>query len=175
MGRPGLKVLYISRGFTTHDRRFLASFVGAGWSPVHLPIIPERLDHRDYPEGVSTAAWSRTQWPSSKADWRRRIAELSEIIDAVDPAVVLAGPVQSGALMAALAGASPLVSVSWGSDVLVDADADSLCRHATSRALDASVLAFGDCRAVREAVKRHSALDDSDIVTFPWGIDLGRF
>ncbi|MEO5589675.1 MAG: glycosyltransferase, partial [Gemmatimonadaceae bacterium] len=41
--------------------------------------------------------------------------------------------------------------------------------------LDASVLAFGDCRAVREAVKRHSALDDSDIVTFPWGIDLGRF
>ena len=27
----------------------------------------------------------------------------------------------------------------------------------------------------REAIKRHSALTDQDIVTFPWGIDLDRF
>jgi len=34
---------------------------------------------------------------------------------------------------------------------------------------------FGDCLAVREAVRRHSCIAEGRIVTFPWGIDLRRF
>ena len=88
---------------------------------------------------------------------------------------MIAGPVQSGAYVAALAGAKPLVTVSWGTDLLVDADATDELRAVTRYALDNSAAVFGDCLAVREAVHRHSSIPDDRIVTFPWGIDLERF
>ena len=170
-----LNVLYISRGYTTHDRRFLGSFAGAGWTPTHLPILDERLDSRPLPGGVKQLSWGDNRWPSSRAEWASRVRQLRRLMDDLKPDVVIAGPVQQGALIAALAGANPLVTVSWGTDVLVDADRTDLCRHATRRALDASSLVFGDCRAVREAVKSHSNIADASIVTFPWGIDLDRY
>ena len=170
-----LNVLYVSRGYTTHDRRFLDSFAKAGWRPTHLPMTTERLDTRPLPNGVSQIEWGDSHWPSSRFDWHSRTKHLRQVIAEQKPDVVIAGPVQHGALIAALAGADPLVTVSWGTDILVDAEAGQLCRHATLRALDASSLVFGDCRAVREAVKAHSDLDDEQIVTFPWGVDLDRY
>jgi glycosyltransferase involved in cell wall biosynthesis len=170
-----LNVLYVSRGYTTHDRRFLGSFVGAGWSPTHLPLTHERLEMRSLPEGVNMIDWGEDAMPSSRREWTTRIRQMKSVIDAMKPDVVIAGPVQGGALIAALAGAKPLVTVSWGTDVLVDADRSELCRHATRRALEASALVFGDCLAVRNAVKEHGGPPDDRIVTFPWGIDLDRF
>ena len=88
---------------------------------------------------------------SSVAGARWSIFSLS-----LQPDVVIAGPVQSGSYLAALAGAKPLVTVSWGTDLLVDADATDESRAITRYALDNSSAVFGDCLAVREAVHRHS-------------------
>lgn len=175
MDRRRLNVLYISRGYSTHDRRFLGSFVAAGWKPTHLPILTERLDSRPLPEGVSQLDWGDDLWPTEANDLQRRAEHLRTVIGDLAPDVVIAGPVQQGALIAAMAGARPLVTVSWGSDVLVDADRDEASRAATLRALSASSLVFGDCQAVREAVKAHGGPGDAQIVTFPWGIDLDRY
>jgi glycosyltransferase involved in cell wall biosynthesis len=174
--RPRLRVLYISRGYTTHDHRFLNSFVGAGWSPTHLPLLEQRLDTRPLPDGVRTLSWgSDVGGLASPADWQNRRNKLIDLLSETDPDVVIAGPVQSGALLAALARAKPLVTVSWGTDLLVDADASEEARFLTRYTLDHSAGVFGDCRAVREAVHRHSSIPDDRIVTFPWGIDLERF
>lgn len=172
MDRSRLKVLYISRGYTTHDHRFLKSFVGAGWAPTHLPLVNERLDARPLPVGVRTAGWAE---PGVQMALRSRRDRLIELLSDERPDVVIAGPVQSGAFLAALARATPLVTISWGTDLLVDADASSRSRFITRFTLDNSAAVFGDCRAVREAVHRHSSLTDERIVTFPWGIDLTRF
>lgn len=176
MDRPRLKVLYISRGYSTHDRRFLTSFVNEGWATTHLPILGERLDQRPPPDSVETLKWtSELNEPMRSEDWIDREQRLRGILADRAPDVVIAGPVQSGAYLAALAGAAPLVTVSWGTDMLVDADRNAQLRTATRYTLDRSDAVFGDCRAVREAVKRHAALPDESIVTFPWGIDLERF
>lgn len=172
MGRPRLKVLYISRGYTTHDRRFLQSFVGAGWRPYHLPLLPQRLDERHLPDGAREVNWPG-DWDEPPTEQDREL-ELRMILADLRPDVVIAGPIQSGAYLAARADATPLVAVSWGTDVLVDADTPAN-REKTRFVFDRSALAFGDCRAVREAIKRHSDLDDDHIVTFPWGVDLNRF
>jgi len=171
-----LKVLYISRGYTTHDHRFLKSFAGAGWTPTHLPLIDERLDRRPLPEGVETIVWPGDAAESeAPGELQRRRTSLVDLLAEIEPDVVIAGPVQSGAYLAALAGAKPLVTVSWGTDLLVDADATDESRAITRYALDNSAAVFGDCLAVREAVHRHSSIPDDRIVTFPWGIDLARF
>ncbi len=162
----------MSRGYTTHDPRFLASFVGAGWAPYHLPLQEERLDQRALPEGVESLTLSRQMDDVAE---ETRVDELRSTLGDLRPDVVIAGPIQTGAYVAASAGADPLVAVSWGSDVLVDADATAANRERTRYVFDHSALAFGDCRAVREAIKRHSELPDERIITFPWGIDLRLF
>jgi glycosyltransferase involved in cell wall biosynthesis len=173
MARPRVKVLYISQGYTTHDRRFLQSFVAAGWRPYHLPTQPQRLDDRDLPEGAHEVSWPGDfDEPPTEQD---REMELRMILADLQPDVVIAGPVLSGAYLAARAEAKPLVAVSWGSDVLVDADATPENRDRARFVFERAAFAFGDCRTVREAIKRHSNLDDDRIVTFPWGIDLERF
>ena len=176
MDRPRLKVLYISRGYTTHDRRFMTSFAAEGWDVTHLPLLDDRLDDRSLPEGIQTLRWTPDlREPASSGDWIDREQRLRAILSNTTPDVVIAGPVQSGAYLAALAGASPLMTVSWGTDMLVDADRNAQLRMATKYTLDRSDAVFGDCRAVREAVKRHAGMPDKCIVTFPWGIDLDRF
>jgi glycosyltransferase involved in cell wall biosynthesis len=154
----------------------MTSFAGEGWEVYHLPLIDERRDDRPLPEGVESLRWTpNLREPVSSPDWIEREQRLRAILGAVSPDVVIAGPVQSGAYVAALAGASPLVTVSWGSDMLVDADRNAQMRMATNYTLGRSDAVFGDCRAVREAVKRHAGMPDDCIVTFPWGIDLERF
>ena len=176
MDRSRLKVLYISRGYTVHDRRFLASFVGRGWSTSYLPLLDERLEYSPVPDGVTKLEWdSEAHDPLSASDWKDREQNLRRILSELRPNVVIAGPIQSAAYLAALAGAPRLVAVSWGTDILVDADRTPEMQKVTAETLARSSAAFGDCRAVREAIKRHSTLKDQEIVTFPWGIDLDRF
>ncbi len=169
-----LKVLYISRAYTTHDHRFLTSFVKAGWAPTHVPLLDERLEARPLPEGCREVR-SLAEETASGGSWRERRNQLARIIADLRPGVVIAGPIQSGAFLAALARARPLITVSWGTDLLVDADATPLSRFVTQYTLAASDAVFGDCQAVREAVRRNSRIADERIVTFPWGIDLLRF
>ena len=173
MGGPRLKVLYISQGYTTHDHRFLTSFVKAGWAPTHVPLIREQLETRPPPDGcrVDFSLADR----SIDGKLRERRDHLAGIIAELGPAVVIAGPIQSGAFLAALARARPLIAVSWGTDLLVDADATDESRFVTRHTLNASDAVFGDCRAVRDAVRRNSRIPDDRIVTFPWGIDLLSF
>ncbi len=171
-----LKVLYASHGYTTHDYRFLHSFVGAGWDTTHVPLLDDQLEARPRPDGVLTEQWTRHQRaPASSADWRHRRDRLAEIVARTQPSVVIAGPIQSVAFIAALARVSPLIAVSWGSDLLVDADLTSRSQFVTRHTLARSDAVFGDCLAVREAVRRHSCISERRIVTFPWGVDLRRF
>ncbi|MEO5579218.1 MAG: glycosyltransferase [Gemmatimonadaceae bacterium] len=171
-----MKVLYVSRGYTTHDHRFLSSFVTAGWSPTHLPMLAEKLETRPLPAGVESLRWTTDlRDPCCHADWSERRDRLAEIVRRMRPDAVIAGPIQSGAFVATLARATPLVAVSWGSDMLVDADATDFSRFVTRHTLAASDVVFGDCQAVREAVRRHSCIADDRIVTFPWGIEIDRF
>ena len=101
--------------------------------------------------------------------------DLEGILNDVKPDLVQAGPVQSCGFMTALAGFSPLLIVSWGSDILVDADRDPLWNWMTRSALRHAQWLLCDCNAVREKVQSMVRFDEDRIVQFPWGIDLQSF
>lgn len=176
MGGPYLNLLYFSRGYTTHDRRYLQSFVDSGYRVSYLRLLGERLDNRPLPEGVCPIAWLGDARPlDTLVDYFVRYAALRRIVAELHPQVVLAGPIQTSAFLVALTAYSPLVTMSWGSDLLVDASRNAWMRHITRYTLHRSAGVLGDCQAVRDKIHTFAPLADNLIVTLPWGIDLERF
>lgn len=176
MDRSRLNLLYFSRGYTTHDRRFLQSFVEAGYQVSYLRLLDERLDARALPQDVTLISWVGDSRPlKTPFDYFVRYIALRQILLNVCPQVVLAGPVQTSAFLVALAGYKPLVTMSWGSDLLVEANRNLWTRAVTRYTLYRSQGALGDCQAVRDKIHNFSPLLDDRIVTFPWGVDLRHF
>jgi glycosyltransferase involved in cell wall biosynthesis len=178
VGAPRLTVLYISLDYTTHDRRFLASLAAAGMNVQYLRLQQTAVtfEVRDLPAGVQVVRWTPSRraggWPLTGV---RKLRPFSKALRDARPDVVLAGPLQSGTAMTAAVSARPFVAMSWGSDVLVDAEKTPAARWLTKFALRRSSGVFGDCQAVRDKVHAMVPYADDRIVTFPWGIDLDRF
>jgi len=170
--RPILRLLYFSHSYTTHDRRFLQAFVGAGYDVSYLRLTAGRLDQRALPDGVRLLSWVGDRRPlRTLPDYLARYFALRHLLAGEHPQVVLAGPVQTAAFLVALTGYNPLVAMSWGSDMLVDAHRNVWLRAVTRYTLHRAAGALGDCRAVREQLRAFSALSAAQIVTFPWGIE----
>lgn len=176
MDRPGLKLLYFSRGYTPHDRRYLQSLVDSEYSVRFLRLTGERREKRDLPQGVHAIQWIGGARPlKTPLDYAIRYVALRRILVEERPEAVLAGPVQTSAFLVALTGYAPLVTMSWGSDMLVDASRSACMRAVTRYTLRRSAGALGDCQAVRDRIGTFAPLAADRIVTFPWGVDLGGF
>jgi glycosyltransferase involved in cell wall biosynthesis len=100
--------------------------------------------------------------------------DLKSVIRKVKPDLVQAGPLQRSAFLVALTGYRPLLSMSWGYDLILDANRNMLWRWMTRYALKRSTIMVGDCDTIRQLAISHG-MPDERIVTFPWGIDLRHF
>jgi L-malate glycosyltransferase len=176
LSRQPLRVLYFTRDYTTHDHRFLTSLAGTGFEVFFLRLERRgrQLEDRPLPPEVTLLPWSGGQAPWRWRDLPSRLADLRAVLRRVKPDVVHAGPIQSAALLAALAGFHPLVSMSWGSDLLRDADSSRLYRWITAFTLKRTDILVGDCDAVRRKAEEFGFPRDK-VYLFPWGIDLERF
>lgn len=108
------------------------------------------------------------------ADYPRLQARLKRVIRETRPDLVHAGPVQSCAFLTALVGYRPLVCMSWGYDLLMDATKSRLFEWVTRYTLARTAIMVGDCQPVRDAAIRYGMAADR-IVIFPWGVDLKTF
>lgn len=169
------RILYFSRDYNTHDHRFLSAL--AQQHRVYfmrLEMNPRQLEDRPLPPGVEMVAWAGGKAPARLRDGIRLLSDLRRVIYQVQPDLVQAGPIQRSAFLVALSGFTPLVSMSWGYDLIHDARRSSLWRWATRFTLRRSRLMIGDCQAIR-ALARQYGMRDEDMVIFPWGIDLEQF
>lgn len=171
-----LRLLYFTGGYTTHDRRFLESLAAAGHDVHFLRWSGAALDDRALPVGVHSLSWRTSNAPpASLAGHGRRLTELRGILRDLAPDAVIAGPLQTCAFLAARAGAEPLVAMSWGSDLLVDAHRNRTLERITRYVVRHAAGALGDCQAVHDAFLQFGFRDARRIATFPWGIDLQHF
>ncbi|HSR48622.1 MAG TPA: glycosyltransferase [Anaerolineales bacterium] len=169
-----MRLLYFSDSHGPHDHRFLQLAVDHGHEVFFLRRRPGfAVETRPLPRGVMRLPPLE---PAPKR-WRRFAAPLaSRLRDRIEERrieVVHAGPVQACAWLAAQAGFPGLVTMSWGSDLLVRAEF-GMGRWLAAMALRRSAAFIGDCRAV---LARAEALgmDPSRSVRVPWGVDLAAF
>jgi glycosyltransferase involved in cell wall biosynthesis len=167
---------YFTRDYTTHDRRFLAALSGTTYQVYFLQL--ERRGHsledRPLPEGINRVPWKGGQAPAHAWDGPRLLADFKRVLKEIKPDLVHAGPLQTSALLVALAGFKPLVSMSWGYDLLKDADRNVFWKWATRYSLQHSAMMVGDCDTIRQRAIE-LGMPEERIVTFPWGIDLNNF
>jgi glycosyltransferase involved in cell wall biosynthesis len=132
------------------------------------------LENRPLPQNIHLIEWAGDDQsnPWWKYLWLKN--EFFKVVDSIQPDLVHAGPIQKVAFIAALANFHPLISMSWGTDLLMDADQNSWWRWITWYTLRHSDWLIGDCHAVQ---KKATDFGFPIIQTsvFPWGIDLKRF
>jgi glycosyltransferase involved in cell wall biosynthesis len=126
------------------------------------------------PSSVTQVTWAGGRAPAGLKNGLSLLLDLRRVIHTSKPDLILAGPIQTAAFLTALVGFHPLVSMSWGYDLLLDAERNSLWRRVTRYTLKRSDAMVGDCVTIRQRAVALGMLDER-IVTFPWGVDLSHF
>jgi glycosyltransferase involved in cell wall biosynthesis len=168
--------LYFTRDYTPHDHRFLSALAGTDHEIFFLRLERgyRQVEDRVLPERVQVVSWRGGRAAFRWRDLLALVFDVRRVVRQIKPDVVHAGPVQLGAFMAALAGCKPLVTMSWGSDLLKDADRSWLYRWLTRFTLSRSTVLVGDCQAVRRKAES-LGLSPGRVFLFPWGVDLSHF
>ena len=169
-----MRVLYFSQDYTPHDYRFLDALSKTENDIFYLPL--ERVkstESRALPGGVQLVqGWEYTE-PMTAFTIPSLRRKLRNVLGKIQPDIVHAGPVQKSAFLTALAGFQPLVTMSWGSDLLMDARR-GWDRLAARYTLSRSAILVCDCKAVRD-VAVDLGMPADRVVIFPWGVDLNHF
>lgn len=170
------RILYFTRDYTPHDHRFLSKLAETGHQIYYLQL--ERRGHaledRPLPVQVEKLHWKGGLAPATIRNGLRLLIDLRRVLRNVQPDLIQAGPIQRSAFLVALSGYKPLVSMSWGYDLIQDAHRNFLWRWATRYTLRRSAVMIGDCNTIRQLAISFG-MPDKRIVTFPWGVDLQHF
>ena len=171
-----MRILYFTRDFSLHDYRFLSTLARTGHEiySLRLECTSHFVEDRSLPKEVIQVQWKGGNRTVSWRDFPALWLDLKRVLRSVRPDVLHAGPVPTVAFLAAMSGFHPLVSMSWGSDLLRDIDQDPIQYRTAHYALKKSDVLIGDCQAVQQkAVKL--GFPAERVVLFPWGVDLDQF
>jgi glycosyltransferase involved in cell wall biosynthesis len=171
-----MKVLYFSRGYSVHDHRFLSAIASSGHQTffLRLEIADDQQVLNELPNDVEEIVWEENG--KSFSWWRapRMIASLRKLLADLQPDLLHAGPLSSVSVLAAASGFHPLVQMSWGSDILWEAQQSWKNHRLVRFSLKRADALIGDCQAVA-ARARQMGLGEEKIVLFPWGVNLKTF
>jgi glycosyltransferase involved in cell wall biosynthesis len=171
-----LKILYFSRDYTTHDHRFLSRLAQTEHEVAFLQL--ERRGHaledRSLPPEILQIPWVGGQSPATFRTGPKLLASLRKVIRDFQPDLIQAGPIQRSAFLAALAGFKPLVTMSWGYDLLHDVHQGRAWEWATRYTLKRTSALVGDCATIRNLAVQYG-MPPNRIVTFPWGANIQKY
>ncbi len=171
-----MKVLYCSTDYCPHDYRILRAIVDGGHEVyfARLEDSGRKLESRTIPTEVHLVNWKGGHKKFRWLDVFSLALDLKRVISEIKPDLIHAGPIQTVGFVVALTGFHPLVSMSWGFDLMQHADRNSFYRWLTRNVLAKSDWLFGDCQAVlNKAAGFGYPLSRSSY--FPWGVDLAHF
>jgi L-malate glycosyltransferase len=171
-----VRILYLTDNSSVHNRRFLEKLVVAGYEVWFWNLTATQPPKNGLPSGVqSIISTTSVASSASPGQCRALLPQFQSLLKELQPALVHAGPIQSCGYLAALADFHPMVLMSWGSDLLMQAERNSEWKQATELALQKADAFFCDCDTVRKKANSFRVFPDSQVVQFPWGVTRGVF
>src|SRR5512140_69729 len=171
-----MRILYFSRAYSPHDHRFLSALAQTRHEIFYLKLEAERrqIEDRSVPENIQQVLWAGGRSEFRWRDLPRLALDFRRVVGEIKPDLIHAGPIQTCAFLAALSGFRPLLSMSWGYDLVQEADRNRWMRWVTRYTLKRSAFFVSDASVSRDKAVAFG-MDPEKTVIFPWGIDLKQF
>lgn len=171
-----MRVLYFTRDYTSHDHRFLSALAETDHKVFSLRLEKRGIQREDrpLPPGIEQILWDGGKVPVERKEYHKYSRYLKTVIQQVKPDLIHAGSVQTAALVATMSGFHPVVTMSWGYDMLMDANSTPQMKKDTRSVLKKTSVLVCDCQAVANQAIDFGFPPDR-IVKFPWGVDLSHF
>lgn len=171
-----MRIIYFSLDYTPHDHRFLSALAETEHEVfyVRLQRSPRQTEDRPVPSKIEQVLWAGGRKPFEWKNLPRLALDFRRLIRAIKPDLIHAGPIQTCAFIAALTGFHPLLSMSWGFDMMQDAGRNVWWRYVTHYTLARSTFFTSDCENTRQKAIAYG-MNPSCTIVFPWGVDLNYF
>jgi glycosyltransferase involved in cell wall biosynthesis len=171
-----MKVIYFSLDYTAHDHRFLSALADTEHEIfyVRLQRGPRQTEDRPVPTNIQQVLWAGGQKPFTWRDLPRLTLDFRRLVKEIKPDLIHAGPIQTCAFIAVLSGFRPVLSMSWGFDLMKDVERGRWWRFATGFTLQRSAFFTSDANVTRDKAVSFGMSSEKTIV-FPWGVDLAHF
>jgi glycosyltransferase involved in cell wall biosynthesis len=127
--------------------------------------VPSNIEQVLWEGGQAVFHWRNL--PRLTLDFRRLTREIK-------PDLIHAGTIQTCALIATLSGFRPLLTMSWGFDLMQDAERNAWWRYVTRYTLARSTFFTSDCETTRQKAIAYG-MNPSRTNVFPWGVDLNHY
>ncbi len=171
-----MRVLYFSKDYSPHDHRFLSALAETGHEIFYLKLEQNlrQIEDRPVPSQIQHVLWKGGQGPFRWRDVPRLALDLKRVINEIKPDLIHAGPIQTCAFLAVLSGFHPILTMSWGFDLMQDAERNEWMKWVTRYTLRRSTFFTSDAQITRDKAIIYG-MNPNRIVVFPWGVDLKHF
>ena len=171
-----MRILYFSKNYTPHDYRFLSSLSKTEHEVFFLQLESSRrqTEDRPVPENIQKILWAGGQREFRWRDLPRLSFNLKRLTRKIKPDLIHAGPIQTCAFLAVLSGFRPVLTTSWGYDLVMDADKSARMQWVTRYTLKRSAFFVSDANVSRDKAVAFG-MNPEKTAIFPWGTDIEHF
>ncbi len=171
-----MRVIYFSLDYSPHDHRFLSALAETEHEVfyVRLQRGARQTEDRPVPGKIQQVLWAGGQKAFAWRDLPRLILDFRRLVKEIKPDLIHTGPIQTCAFIAVLSGFRPILTMSWGFDLMKDVERGAWWRFATRYTLRRSTFFTSDANITRDKAVFYGMAPDKTIV-FPWGVDLDHF
>lgn len=171
-----MRIIYFSKNYTPHDYRFLFSLSQTKHEVYFLQLeaTTRQTEDRPVPANVRQILWAGGRREFRWRDVPRLTFDLRRVIKEIQPDLIHAGPIQNCAFLVALSGFRHLLAMSWGYDLVMDAESSWWMRRITYFVLRKSAFFTSDAKVSRDKAVSFG-MNPEKTVIFPWGVDIEHF
>ena len=171
-----MKIIYFTFDYSPHDHRFLSALSETEHEVyyVRLQRGSRQVEDRSIPTKIEQVPWAGGQDEFRWRDLPRLVMDFRRLVREIKPDLIHAGPIQTCAFIAVLSGFYPILSMSWGFDLMEDVHKNRGMERITRYTLKRSTFFTSDANVTRDKAVAYGMNPDRTMV-FPWGVDLQHF
>jgi len=171
-----MRIIYCSLDYTPHDHRFLSALAETEHEVFYVRLQRglRQIEDRPVPGKVEQVQWAGGRKPFAWKDLLWLASDFQRVTRQIKPDLIHAGPIQTCGLIATMSGFHPRLTMSWGHDLLQDADRNWRLKRITQYVLRTTDHFICDCETVQQRAIA-VGMNPGRISVFPWGVDLHHF